>query len=175
VTTPRLSVFVAATLDGYIADVGGSLDWLHAAAVEGEDFGYDELLSTVDALAMGRGTYDYIAHLDPLPFGDRPTYVFTHREAASRAGVTFWASSPEEAVREWSHRGYGRVYVDGGKLISSFLDVGLIDDLTVTVVPLLLGEGMPLFSPSPRVTPLELESVRGYPSGMAQLRYRRRA
>jgi dihydrofolate reductase len=167
-------VFVAATLDGYIADVGGSLDWLQAAAVEGEDLGYDELLATVDALAMGRGTYDYIVHLDPLPFGDRPIYVFTHRDAEPRDGVTFWAVSPAEAVRAWTERGFDRVYVDGGKLISSFLDVGLIDDLTVTVVPLLLGEGTPLFSPSPRVTPLELESVAGYPSGMAQLRYRRR-
>ena len=167
-------MFVAATLDGYIADVGGSLDWLHAAAAEGEDFGYDELMASVDALAMGRGTYDYVDHLEPLPFGDRPVYVFTHRDAAPRDGVTFWAAAPDEAVRDWATRGHQRVYVDGGKLISSFLDAGLIEDLTVTVVPLLLGAGTPLFSPSPRVTALELESVRGYPSGMAQLRYRRR-
>ena len=167
-------MFVAATLDGYIADVGGSLDWLHAAAAEGEDFGYDDLMNTVDALAMGRGTYDYVEHLEPLPFGDRPVFVFTHRDADPREGVTFWAVTPEDAVREWTSRGLRRVYVDGGKLISSFLDAGLIDDLTVTVVPLLLGDGTPLFSPSPRVTPLELDSVSGYPSGMAQLRYRRR-
>ena len=167
-------MFVAATLDGYIADVGGSLDWLHAAAAEGEDFGHDDLMNTVDALAMGRGTYDYIEHLEPLPFSDRPVYVFTHRDVVARDGVTFWAATPEDAVREWTSRGLRRVYVDGGKLISSFLDAGLIDDITVTVVPLLLGEGTPLFSPSPRVTPLELDSVSGYPSGMAQLRYRRR-
>ncbi|MBK9737953.1 MAG: hypothetical protein IPO93_00190 [Actinobacteria bacterium] len=86
---PRVSVFIASSLDGFIATRDGSLAWLEAAAKEDEDYGFDAFLSSVDALAMGRGTYDHIAHLDPLPFGDRPVYVFTHRPPAPRPRVTF--------------------------------------------------------------------------------------
>ena len=83
----QLSVFIATSIDGYIADEGGSLDWLEGAARPDEDYGFETFIETVDALAMGRGTYDHIAHLDPLPFGDRQVYVFTHNPPP-RPGVT---------------------------------------------------------------------------------------
>ena len=78
---PLISVYIAASLDGFIARPDGSLDWLHAAALPEEDYGYDAFVAGVDALAMGRGTYDHIAHLQPLPFGGKPLFVFTHRAA----------------------------------------------------------------------------------------------
>lgn len=169
----RLSVFIASSLDGFIAAKDGSLDWLDDAARADEDYGYDAFIGTVDALAMGRGTYDYIAHLDPLPFGDRPVYVFTHRPPEPRPGVTFWQPTPREALAHWSDRGLGRVYVDGGRLISAFLAEGLIDDLLLTKVPILLGDGIPLFHPMPVTGHLRLDGVQSWPSGMVNLAYSR--
>jgi dihydrofolate reductase len=167
----RLSVFIACSLDGYIATLDGSLDWLEGAASDDEDYGYDDFLKTVDALAMGRGTYDHIAHLDPLPFGERPVFVFTHHPPTPREGVYFWDASPREAVARWSAKGLDRVYVDGGVLVSSFLAEGLVDDITITLAPVVLGEGRPLFhSGFPRAE-LSLVDVKHWSSGMAQLSY----
>lgn len=169
----RLSVFIATSIDGYIAAVDGSLDWLEGAARPDEDYGYDAFLASVDALAMGRGTYDHIAHLDPLPFGERPVYVFTHRPPEPRPGVTFWGPSPREALERWSDLGLERVYVDGGQVISAFLAVDLVDDMVLTTAPVLLGAGRPLFHPGGRSAGMRLEGVQLWPSGFVSRTYRR--
>lgn len=167
----RISVFIASTIDNFIASTDGSLQWLFDAAGEGEDYGYDRFLATVDALAMGRGTYDHIAHLDPLPFGGRPVYVFTHRPPEPRDGVAFWQLAPRQAAAHWEATGHERVYLDGGRVISDFLAAGLVDDLLLTKVPLLLGDGLPLFHRVPVATPLRLLDVEPFPSGLVNLSY----
>jgi dihydrofolate reductase len=172
---PRICVYIAASLDGYIARPDGSLDWLESAAAPGEDYGYDEFLAGVDALAMGSGTYGHIEGIDPMPFGDRPVFVFTHRDAPPRPGVVFWAPDPVEAVDRWDEQGFGSVYLDGGRLISSFLAEDLVDEIVLTVVPTLLGAGLPLFHRIGRSIALSLRNVRSWPSGMAQLHYVRPA
>ena len=169
----RLSVFIATSIDGYIATLDGSLEWLEQAARPDEDYGFDEFLASVDALAMGRGTYDHIAHLDPLPFGERPVYVFTHRPPAPRAHVHFIQLSPREALAHWADQGLDRVYVDGGQVISAFLAEGLIDDLVLTTAPVLLGDGLPLFHPGGHPADLLLEGVRAWPSGFVTRTYSR--
>jgi dihydrofolate reductase len=169
----RLSVFIATSVDGYIATPDGSLDWLERAARPDEDYGFEDFLADVDALAMGRGTYDHIAHLDPLPFGDRPVYVFTHRPPAPRAGVTFWDLDAQQALAHWTDLGFSRVYVDGGQVISDFLAEGLIDDLALTTAPVLLGSGRPLFHPITRSGRLRLEGIRSWPSGFVTRTYLR--
>ena len=169
----RVSVFIASSLDGYIATRDGSLAWLEEAAASDEDYGYESFLGTVDALAMGRGTYDHIADLDPLPFGARPVFVFTHHPPGPREGVTFWQESPWTALDRWNAIGLGRVYLDGGALISEFLAQGLIDDLVLTKVPVLLGDGLPLFHRIPVSTRLVLDSVHSWPSGFVNLTYSR--
>ena len=171
--TPQLSVFIACSLDGYIATPEGSLDWLTAAARPNEDYGYESFMEGIDALAMGRGTYDHIAAIDPLPFGDKPVFVFTHSPPPDRDGVMFWSRDPLEAAAEWSALGLRRVYVDGGFLISSFLREGLIHDLTITLVPLVLGDGQRLFHPGIGTTRLTLQETTAFPSGMVNLRYTR--
>ncbi len=171
--TTRLSVFIATSIDGYIATADGSLAWLQEAASSQEDYGYQSFLNSVDGLAMGPGTYDHIAHLDPMPFGARPVFVFTHHRPRPREGVTFWQVSPPVALERWNRMGLGRVYVDGGALISDFLGQGLIDDLVLTKVPVLLGDGLPLFHPIPLSTRLRLEAVKTWPSGFVNLTYSR--
>ena len=169
---PRISVYVAHSVDGYIADAEGSLDWLFRIAGTG-DYGHAEFMAGIDGLAMGRGTWDFIAEEPDLPFEGRPVYVFTHRAAAPRDGVTFWARSPDEAVAGWQAAGLTHVYVDGGRLISEFLDAGYVDDLTLTVVPVLLGAGSRLFHEIPNLTALRLVSSTPYPNGIVMLRYAR--
>ena len=170
-----LSVFIASSIDGYIASEDGSLEWLEAAARPDEDYGYQAFLESVDALAMGRGTYDHIAHLDPLPFGDRPVHVFTHRPAPPRPGVTFWAVPPRRALAHWEDAGLHRVYVDGGQLISAFLAEGLIDDMVLTTAPVLLGRGRPLFLPIAVTATMDLVGTQSWPSGFVSRTYRRGA
>jgi dihydrofolate reductase len=168
---PRISVYIALSVDGYIADLSGSLDWLFARAGT-IDYGYDAFMADIDGLAMGRGTWDFIADEPSLPFDGRPVFVFTHREARAREGVRFWSRTPSEAVAEWHVSGITHVYVDGGRLISDFLSDGLVDDLTLTVIPVLLGSGSRLFHEIPALTSLALESSTPYPNGVVQLRYR---
>jgi dihydrofolate reductase len=168
---PRLSVYIATSLDGYIATVDGSLDWLDEASSADEDYGWHAFMADIDALAMGRGTYDFISYLDPLPFDGRPVFVFTHRPPTSRADATFWSRAPREAVDEWAAAGLQHVYVDGGRLISGFLAADLIDDLTITTVPVLLGDGLPLFHPVVGTRRLRRTGIETWPSGVVQVRY----
>jgi len=168
----QISVFIGVSLDGYIATMDDRLDWLDQAAAEGEDYGFDAFLLEVDALAMGRGTWDQISALDVLPFGGRPIFVFTHKPPASdRREVTFFDLDPQSAVDRWDELGLGHVYLDGGKVISDFLEAGLVDDLQLTTAPILLGRGRPLFHPIGRRTDLFLDAVETFPSGMVSSHY----
>jgi len=170
---PRISVFIAQSLDGFIATDDDSLDWLDAAAEPTEDHGFEEFLAGIDVVAMGRGTYDVIQDVPELPYGARPVHVFTTRDPGLRSGFEFYARSPAEAVARWEADGVGRVYVDGGSLISQFLDAGFVDDLILTVVPILLGSGRRLFHRISTSTQLRLTGCRSFDSGMVELRYER--
>lgn len=173
VSRPRVSVFIAMSLDGYIATEDDSLDWLSGAGDPAEDYGFDSFLADVDLVAMGRGTYNFIREVPELPYGNRPIHVFTTRSDILRAGFTRITLSPREAVDHWERLGIEHVYVDGGVVVSSFLGEGLVDDLTLTIVPVLLGSGKRLFHRTGMTTALDLADVRSFPSGMVQLCYER--
>lgn len=167
---PQLSVFIATSIDGYIADRHGSPDWLDEALLPGEDQGYQVFYDSVEALAMGSGTYDFIKDHEPWPF-DKPIYVFTSRHYPDRSGVTFWNPSPPQAAKHWDAEGLRRVYVDGGRLISSFLAQGLIDDMIISTAPVLLGGGARLFDDHGRYARARLVESRSWPSGYVQNSY----
>lgn len=170
-TRPRCSVFVAASLDGYIARADGSVDWLSVVERPGEDYGYRRFFDTVDALVMGRNTYETVAERDPWPYAGTPCLVLTRRPAAPREGVRFLAATPETVVDRLAGEGARRVYVDGGNVIRQFLAARLIDDFTLSLIPVVLGGGIPLFGAAGPERPLALESVRSWSSGLCQLRY----
>jgi dihydrofolate reductase len=170
---PHISVFIATSLDGLIATVDNSLEWLESAVGEGEDYGYTEFMTTIDALAMGRGTYDFIAPMDPLPFGKRPLFVFTSDTTITRSGVEFTSLTPPDAVAEWASRGLKHVYLGGGKLISSFLALDLVDDMTITRVPVILGTGLPLFHQGFSQSAWKLDTSDSWPSGVISQKYSR--
>lgn len=170
-TRPRISVFIGMSLDGYIATENNSVDWLVAASSEDEDYGFNTFLSDIDIVAMGRSTYDFIKNEPELPYGTRPIHVFTSQSLNDYNNFHFFAKSPHEAVNHWESLGYQHVYVDGGLLVSQFLEADLVDDLTLTVAPLLLGSGKSLFHPRSHSTQLQLVSSQSFKSGMTQLKY----
>lgn len=166
----RVRVFIACSLDGFIAGPDDDLSWLPGGA--GEDYGYEAFMSETAALLMGRGTYDVVTSFDSWPYGETPVFVATSRPLEPKVPTVHAVSgSPTELLEAVRAHTEGAVYLDGGALIRSFLDAGLVDEMTVTVVGVILGQGSPLFAGSHRRHALTLESAVPFPSGLVQLRY----
>jgi dihydrofolate reductase len=167
-----VSVFIASSLDGFIAGPGDDMSWLPQSS--GEDYGFDAYMAATAALLMGRSTYDVVAGFEGWPYGDTPVFVATTRPLEPAAPtVRAVAGEPAALLAALGAAGIaGGVYVDGGTLIRQFLDAGLIDEATITVIPVILGAGAPLFAGAARRRELELLAATPFPSGLVQLRYR---
>ena len=168
---PRVSVFIATSLDGCIARADGSLDWLDCVKLDGEDYGYGEFMSTVDTLLLGRGTWDVARTFDPWPYAGKRVVVLTHRPEQVRHGEELAAGNVAEVLEELGASGSARVYVDGGAVIRQCLAAGMVDELIVSVVPVVLGEGIRLFGDELPERTLRLVSSESWASGLVQLRY----
>ena len=169
------SVFVGASVDGFIARADGGLDWL---PVDAEPHGYDEFIATVDAIVIGRNTYEIVLGFDSWPYGSKRVVVLSSRAldltaAKARGGVIEQkGGSPAEIVATLAASGAQHLYVDGGLTVQRFLREGLIDRLVITRVPLLIGHGIPLFGALPHDIRLEHVATRQFPSGLVQSEYR---
>ncbi len=147
------SVYVATSLDGFIARENGDLDWLSGADIEGsgEDYGFHEFMDSVDILVMGRKTFEMVVSSGEWPYGNRQVVVLSSRPVqipSDLAGtVELQSCSPTELVRQLSERGAKHLYIDGGKTIQGFLNAGLIHQIIITKIPVLIGEGISLFGP----------------------------
>lgn len=173
------SVFIATSLDGFIARIDGSIDWLMEAqgsAPAGEDFGYQAFIDTVDALVMGRVTFETALSFGEWPYGQKPVYVLSRKgvsiPASLQETVQATSESPRELVKRLEAQGRNHLYVDGGQVIQSFLAAGLIQHLTITTIPVLIGSGKPLFGTLPHDLKLEHVATTSYPCGFVQSRYR---
>lgn len=171
----RCSVFIATSLDGYIAREDGGIDWLDRVQLAGEDYGFAAFFASVDALVMGRGTYDTAIGFPEWPYAGKRVYVLTHRPTEARHGEVF-VSGTAAGVADRAHRdGVRHLYVDGGGVIAQFLAARLIDHLTISIVPVVLGGGRRLFAGGEGEHALELEGAETWAaSGLVQLRYRAR-
>ena len=168
----KASVFVGTSLDGFIARTNGGLDFLPPGG--GEPHGYDEFMATVDALVIGRHTFDTVLAFDPWPYGTKPVFVLSTRSlpaAPSAAVVEHLSGTPAEVVSLLAARGIQHIYVDGGITIQRFLQAGLIQSLIVTRVPVLIGTGIPLFGPLQSDITLKHVRTQHYPSGLVQSEY----
>ena len=150
-----------------------ALDFLPA---DPEPHGYDEFIATVDAIVMGRNTFEVVLGFGEWPYGKRRVVVLSSRPVdlpAVKGGVVeHMSGTPAEIVERLAASGANHLYVDGGMTIQRFLAAGLVDRLVVTRVPVLIGEGIPLFGPLPHDVPLRHVSTRAYPSGLVQSEYR---
>ncbi|WP_418315604.1 dihydrofolate reductase family protein [Piscinibacter sakaiensis] len=176
--TPKLSVFIATSLDGYIARENGAIDWLekaNATVPEGEDCGYAEFFASVDALVMGRASFEQVLGFADWPYGDKPVHVLSRSLQRLPVGlpgsISLLDMAPQQVVQLAADAGHRHLYVDGGQTIQAFLAAGLISEMTITVIPVLLGSGIRLFGAVPCDIPLRLLSAKAYPFGFVQSRY----
>jgi dihydrofolate reductase len=168
----RASVFVGASVDGFIARANGELDWLPENP---EDHGYNEFFASVDALVIGRGTFETVLSFGEWPYGKKKVVVLSTRtldfSSVKGANVVQMSGTPGEIVAKLEREGVGHVYVDGGITIQRFLRAGLIQRLIVTRVPVLIGSGIPLFGVLDGDVRLKHVSTRSFPSGLVQTEY----
>ena len=178
----RVRVYIASSLDGFIAGPEHDLSWLtgpeaanRGGATDPEALTFEEFIADVGALLMGRGTFDVVQGMDWWGYGERPVLVATHRELGEGVRDTVRAVSGtiEEMVTEAREVAGGKdVYIDGGNLIRQAAEGGLIDELTVTLAPIALGAGHPLFAGMTKRYPLEIVGHHTYEGGMVQIRAR---
>ncbi len=202
---PKLSVYIASSLDGFIARKDGGIDWLefdspdergtnergtndsgNDSGAEGsgaddsgsEDYGFAEFMESVDLLLMGRHTFEVLLTFDEWIYGDTPLIVLSNTlgpeaiPARMEGRVSIMSGKPAEILEELAEKGVQHVYVDGGITLQAFMAAGLIDEITVTLIPVLIGDGIPLFGPLHDDVRLEHVSTRSFPSGLVQVKYK---
>ncbi len=173
------SAYIATSLDGFIARTDGSIDWLEAAQAgvpPGEDCGYAAYMAGIDAIVMGRNTFEKVLSFPSWPYA-LPVYVLSRRWDALAAGApasaTLWRGDVADLARHAAAQGHARLYIDGGLALQSFLAAGLLREITVTRIPVLLGEGLPLFGPLPQGdVALQHLATRSWDFGFVQSHYR---
>ena len=173
----RASVFIACSLDGYIADPNNDLQWLISIPnASGSDFGYKEFVNGVDCLLMGRNTFEFVLGFGQWPY-EKPVFVASSSLTAPPAGyedkVSIVSGAPKELLAAIEKTGCRNIYVDGGALITCFLEDDLIDDMIITRTPQLLGAGYPLFGALSRGSIWKKTSTRELNDYLVQTRYER--
>ncbi len=174
----KLSLFIATSLDGYIAKPNDDLSFLKLVEKEGEDYGYKEFTETIDTLIIGRRTYDYVvkeigaSHYDN---GERNVYVITRTERPNIGKTTFYTGNITDLVQKLKSESGKNIYCDGGaEVINELLKHDLIDEFIISVIPVLLGNGTRLFKDGRPEQILEFVKAKTFETGLIQLNYKRK-
>ena len=175
--TLKASVYIATSVDGFIARKDGAVDWLdHDAG--GEDYGYQDFINTVDMLVMGRNSYEKVLTFGGWPYEGKPVVVLsqtlTQQDIPQHltGKVELTSAAPRALVDKLAADGIKHIYVDGGQTIQAFLREGLIQDLTISCIPILIGEGISLFGMLANDIKLTHLETTAFASGLVQTRYR---
>jgi dihydrofolate reductase len=173
------SVFIATSLDGYIADKNGGLDWLQSIPnPDNDDMGYVEFNKEIDALVMGRTTFETVLGFDVEWPYDKPVFVLSNKLKEipeSHKGKAFLVKGTMTEILDQIHeKGYERLYIDGGTTIRNFLKEDLIDKMVLTTIPILLGGGSPLFAELPNELKFELIKTKTFLNQITQNHYKRK-
>jgi dihydrofolate reductase len=166
----KASVFIATSLDGFIARENGAIDWLPDNP---EPHGYDEFIASVDAIVIGRKTFETVLAFGGWAYGKTPVVVLSTKKlkAPEGANCDFMSGDPRDIVAALEQRGINHIYVDGGVTIQRFLEAGLIQRMIITRIPILLGSGIPLFGPLPHDVRLTHVATRSFAEGFVQSEY----
>ena len=171
--TTDITYYVACSIDGFIADELGGVEWLGSVEKEGEDYGYSDFIDSNDALVMGSRTYEQVLSFGEWPYGTKPCWVMSKRPlAAVQPSVRITSDEPKAVVSEIDRSGHLRVWLVGGSVTAGeFLEQGLISHFIISFIPVILGGGIPLFGGSPRIRELVLERSERFQTGVVQLFY----
>ena len=172
----KTSAYIATSLDGFIARPDGALDWLESPAEdEAEDYGYKTFMDSVDVLVMGRNTYEKVLMFEDWPYGTKQVVVLSNHDLRIPEQISMFVEtmscSPSEVIDRLSARGAKHLYIDGGKTIQGFLEAGLIERLIITRIPVIIGDGIPLFGPLGQDIKLRHIATRSFPAGLVQSEY----
>lgn len=167
-------LYIAASLDGYIAKPEDNLDFLEAVAMEGEDYGYGQFYEQIDTVILGKRTYDWVmGQIGEFPHQGKETYVLTRERLPQIGTVQFFSGNISELVSNLKPKPGKDIFVDGGSLtVLRFLKAGLLDELIISFIPILLGGGIRLFQEGFPEQKLELIGSKSYSSGLLQVHYR---
>ncbi len=174
----NFSVFIATSVDGYIARTNGKLDWLNNAAGKNtqEDYGYHQYLSKIDCIVMGRATFEKAASFPEWPYIGKRVIILSRTlnrvPEDLEDKVTLFSGEIELLAIELQNFGVRNVYVDGGMTIQSFIRAELIDEITITQIPVLIGKGLSLFGETLKDVRLSLLGSRSFKNGFVQSHYR---
>lgn len=173
----KIKLYIAASIDGYIADIGGGLDWLSAYPITTElNYGYDEFFNSVDTVLMGGRTYRDILNMDVIyPYKDKISYIITRNKMNSpKEDIHFISDNIIERVSELKKQEGKDIWlVGGGEIISILLDNDLIDEIIITIIPMILGAGIPLFPNTAKETTWKLHNTHSYSNNVLQVEYHR--
>lgn len=174
----KISLFIAASLDGYIAKPNDDLSFLKIVEKEGEDYGYAKFTDTIDTVIIGRKTYDYVLkEIGPYHYdnGSRDVYVITRNERASVGRTTFYTGDLTKLVERLKSEQGKNIYCDGGaEVINELLKHDLIDEFIISIIPILLGNGTRLFKDGRPEQTLEFITAKTFETGLTQLHYKRK-
>jgi len=167
-------VYIASSIDGYIAKPNNDLSFLSIVEKEGEDYGYAGFIHSVDTVIMGRKTYDWVTTQVPrFPHADKETYIITRTPKPAIGNISFYTGDLKELVLRLKGEPGKNIFVDGGaEIVNELLRLALIDELIISAIPILLGDGTPLFHTGIPEQKLELVKSNHYDTGLVQLHYR---
>lgn len=174
----KVSVFMAKSMDGFIARPDGDVSWLHTGEPlpDGDDAGYTSFFGTIDVLVLGRGSFEKVLTFDPWPYGTTPVVVMssslTQIPEKLRDSVRIDRSTLEDLLDKLANQGFKHVYLDGGRVIQSFLRADLVDEMTLTTIPVLIGSGIPLFGELEQDVHLKHMRTHAWDNGMVQSTYK---
>jgi len=172
IARPKISVYIATSIDGYIARKDGGLDWLESIPINpDEDYGFKDFMASVDVLILGRNTYDVVSGFDEWPYQGKRVVVMSQKLKEVREEAELFSGDIHALLLKLHTEGTTHIYVDGGVIISKFLEMGLVDQIIITVIPTILGTGIRLFNPMINGHDCRLASSQSYPNGLVQLRY----
>lgn len=172
------TVYIGCSIDGFIARKDGSVDFLDNVdpPPEGEDYGWNDFFGPLDALVMGRNTYDVVLDFKVWHYNKKKVMVLTNREIEIpdfiKGDVFPFKGTPQEAIKHLANLGCKNLYIDGGKVIQDFLNANLVDRMVITYVPILIGDGIRLFDNLKIEQKFKLEKVSHFETGLVSLDYR---
>ncbi len=171
----KVSVYIATSLDGFIARPKGDLDWLPQGSSDNEDYGYSDFIDSIDTLVMGRKSFEKVLTFGGWPYDDKHVVVLSHGNPTVpdeiKKTVEVSNLPPVALVDYLAQAGYKHLYIDGGVTVQSFLAAGLIQEMIITTIPILIGQGLPLFGPLEQDIKLRHLHTQSYDSGFVQTKY----
>jgi dihydrofolate reductase len=170
----KVILYIAASLDGYIAKPEDNLSFLSTVEKENEDYGYMTFMSTVDTVILGRKTYDWILDNADFPFSDKETYVITRFPGPGTGKIIFYTGNIKDLMLKLKSEEGKNIYCGGGaEIVNEFLNDDLIDEFVISIIPILIGRGIQLFQDGRPEQKLVLVSAKWFETGLVQIHYRR--